>query len=72
MFVKREIGAAFLIALLCFTLSVTSSAMTANTHLLSNAAETSAVGGNGCDDFFNGFAVGMGIGAVFGCVWCSA
>ncbi len=71
MFVKREVRAAFLLALLCFTLGFTSSTM-ADTHLLSNAVESRAVGGNDCGDFLNGFAVGMGIGAIFGCVWCPA
>jgi hypothetical protein len=71
MFVKREIKAVFLIALLCFTLSLTSSTMAANTHLLPNAAERNLVGGYSCDSVWNGVAVGMGIATLFGCVFCS-
>jgi hypothetical protein len=69
MFVKKEMKAVFMIALLCFTLSMTSSAMP-DTHLLSSAAENSVVGGSQCDDFINGFAVGMGVATFLGCVWC--
>ena len=72
MFVKRDLRAAFLIALLCFTLSLTSSATSPGAHLLSNAGESLLEGGGNCSDFFNGFSAGMGIASLLGCVWCSA
>jgi hypothetical protein len=72
MFAKKEMKAVFLIALLCFTLSMTSSTVMSDTHFLSNAAESSLVGGSQCDDFVNGFAIGMSIATFLGCVWCPA
>jgi hypothetical protein len=72
MFAKREIGAMFLIALLCCTLSLTSSATVSGTHMLSNAGESRLEGGGNCDGFFNGFIVGMGIASFLGCPWCGA
>jgi hypothetical protein len=70
MFIKREIRGAFLIALLCLTLGLTSSAKMADTHALSNAAESRVVGGSDCNDVYDGIAIGMGVGAIFGCIWC--
>jgi hypothetical protein len=32
--------------------------------------EITVVGSGRCSDFLNGFAVGLGIAAFFGCVWC--
>jgi hypothetical protein len=72
MFVKKEMKAVFLIALLCFTLSMTNSTIKADTHFLSGAAESSLVGGKQCDDFFNGLSIGMGVATIMGCVLCSA
>jgi hypothetical protein len=72
MLVKKAMKAVFMIALLCFTLSVTSSTIMVDTHSLSNAAESSVVGGSQCDDFVNGFALGMGIATLCGCAWCPA
>jgi hypothetical protein len=71
MFLKREMGAALMMALLCFTVAFTSSA-SAGTSWMSTAAESRAVGGNDCGDFLNGFAVGMGVASLFGCAWCPA
>jgi hypothetical protein len=70
MFVKREIRGALLIALLCVTFGLTSSTMMADTHLLSNAAESRVVGRGDCDDILGGAAIGLGIGTLFGCAWC--
>jgi hypothetical protein len=70
MLVKKEMKAVFMIALLCFTLSLTSSTIMVDTHSLSNAAESSVVGGSQCDDFLGGFAIGMGFATLLGCVWC--
>lgn len=58
-----------LIALLCLTVSLFSSTM--GSHALTTTAESLVVGGSDCSDFMDGFAVGMGIGALFGCVWCA-
>ncbi len=59
-----------LIVLLCVSISLLS--VTGESHSLSAAAENMVVGGSNCSDFMDGFAVGMGIGALFGCVWCAA
>lgn len=42
------------------------------THALTASTENVLVGGNDCSDFLNGAAVGLGVGALFGCVWCGA
>ncbi len=60
-----------LMVLLCISVSLISSSAMNGTHPLSAAAEGMAVGGSDCSDFMDGFAVGMGIGALFGCVWCA-
>lgn len=67
---KSKKTIAFMIALLCISVTLMSSAATAGSYPLSVAAENMAVGGGRCSDFLNGFAVGMGIAAFFGCVWC--
>ncbi len=36
------------------------------------ADESAILGGSTCSDFMDGAAVGMGIGVLFGCVWCGA
>jgi len=58
-----------LIAFLCVTVSLFSSAI--GCRPMSTATETLAVGGSSCSDFLDGFAVGMGVAAVFGCLWCA-
>jgi len=69
----RNLRVVFLLALFCVGVSLCSStAALSNTHALSAAAETMVVGGNDCSDFLNGAAVGLGVGALFGCVWCAA
>jgi len=72
MFQKRKTTSVLLIALLCITVSLTSSTLTAGTDSLSAAAENTTVGGSDCSDFLNGFAIGLGIGALFGCAFCPA
>ena len=61
---------AFMIALLCISVTLMSTSATAASYSLSAMDETMAVGGGRCSDFLNGFAVGLGIAAFFGCVWC--
>jgi len=58
-----------LIALLCITVSLFSSAM--GSYALAPTAESLVVGGSDCSDFMDGFAVGMGVAALLGCVWCA-
>jgi hypothetical protein len=70
MAVKRQMKAVFLIALLCFTFSMTSSALSVDTHSLPRAAESRIIGGGQCDDALNGAAVGMGIASLLGCFFC--
>ena len=72
MFVKKEVKAVLLIALLCFTFSMTSSATMSDTHFLSNAEESRVVGGSECDDLVDGFTIGMTVATVLGCFWCPA
>jgi hypothetical protein len=57
--------------LLCATVSLLSAAGNGS-HSLQAAAESMAIGGSNCSDFMDGFAVGMGIGALFGCALCAA
>jgi hypothetical protein len=57
---------------LCFTVVLCSCVDAPGAHSLSASAETALYGGSNCSDFMNGVAVGMGIGALFGCLWCVA
>ncbi len=65
---------ALLIALLCIAATLYGAVMASGSSPLDASAESLAIGGmaSECSDFMNGFAVGMGIGALFGCVWCIA
>jgi hypothetical protein len=60
------------ILLLCLAVILTSSTLSAGTGTLSSTAENAIVGGSDCTDLFNGFAVGMGVAGLLGCVWCPA
>lgn len=60
------------IPLLCFAVILTSSTLPAGTGTLSSTAENAIVGGSDCTDLLNGFAVGMGVAGLLGCVWCPA
>jgi hypothetical protein len=60
------------IVVLCIAVSLWSATMTPGAHALSAAAESMVIGGSNCSDLLDGFAVGMGIGILFGCVWCAA
>jgi hypothetical protein len=70
MFAEKKKRLVPLIALLCIAVTLMSSTLTASTYSLSPAAERIVVGGSNCSDFFNGFAVGMGVASLFGCAWC--
>lgn len=70
MFLKGKKTTLILIALLCLSVTVMSTAATAGSYALSAAAENMVVGAGQCRDFLNGFMVGMGIASFFGCVWC--
>jgi hypothetical protein len=61
-----------LIALLCLTITATSSSFASGTYSLSHAAENSSAGGSTCSDMLNGFSIGMTIATFFGCLWCPA
>lgn len=64
---------ALLIAALCIATSLCGSVMASGSSPLDASMETLTGGAaSACSDFMNGFAVGMGIGALFGCVWCIA
>ena len=60
------------IVVLCALVSLGSATMNSGPQALSASAEGVIVGGSNCSDFMDGFAVGMGVGAIFGCVWCAA
>jgi hypothetical protein len=60
------------IVVLCALISLGSATLIPGSQTLSAAAEGLAVGGSNCSDFMDGFAVGMGIAALFGCAWCAA
>jgi len=68
---NRKLVPVLLIVLLCTTVSLLSAA-TSGQHSLQASFESMAIGGSNCSDFMDGFAVGMGIGVLFGCVWCGA
>jgi hypothetical protein len=70
MVARRKLQAVFSIALLCFALSLASSASISDTRLLSDSIESRVIGGGDCDDFISGFAIGMGFAGFFGCGWC--
>jgi hypothetical protein len=70
--VYRKHISVVLIALLCTTVSLGSATMANGTNLLSAAAENVLLGGSDCSDLMDGLAVGLGIGVVFGCIWCGA
>jgi hypothetical protein len=61
-----------LILSLCIATSFLSVAMGAGSPPIPESVEAVAYGGSDCSDFMNGAAVGLGIGALFGCVWCVA
>ncbi len=63
---------AILVLLLCLAASLFSAGLGGGSQVLSPSAESTAVGGSDCGDFMNGAAVGMGVGVLFGCVWCGA
>ena len=60
------------LALLCVAVICLSCAIPAEAHSLTAGAENLLVGGSDCSDFMDGVAIGMGIGVLFGCVWCGA
>lgn len=72
MFKRKNAASVALVALICIAVSLLSSTTVAATHSLPASVESLVVGGSNCSDFMDGFAVGMGIGALFGCVWCAA
>ena len=72
MFIKRCIVPIVLITLLGIGVCLSASATGSGAYSISAAAESAIVGGSNCRDFLDGFAVGMGIGVLFGCVWCAA
>lgn len=64
---------ALLIAVACIAAILCGSVMASGSSPLAPSMETLAGGAaSPCSDFMNGFALGMGIGALFGCVWCIA
>ena len=68
----REILPGLLVASICVTLSLFSSATPAGASSLLDGAETLILGGSDCSGFMNGVAVGLGIGAALGCtLWCA-
>lgn len=60
------------LALLCVLFSCLSSAIPAEAHALAAGAESLLIGGSDCSDFMDGAAIGLGVGVLFGCVWCGA
>lgn len=76
MFIKREVGGVprtllFTLAL-CLVICLFSTTMGAGSLPLAGSVEDAVYGGSDCSDFLNGAAVGLGIGVLFGCVWCGA
>jgi flagellar motor component MotA len=72
MFAKGKMAVILLLAFLCISVTMMSSTLPADTRALSNASESMVIGGGSCSDFLNGFAVGMGVASLLGCVWCPA
>ncbi len=68
---NRRYIALLSLVVLCAMVSLASATMIAGPQALSAAAEGSIIGGSNCSDFMDGFAVGMGIGVLFGCAWCA-
>jgi len=71
MFLQNKKTTVLLTALLCISVTLISTTATAGTYSLSAAAENMAVGSGRCSDFLHGFAIGMGVATLFGCVWCA-
>jgi len=72
MFQNKKAVPILLIALL-FVGVLLSSTITGGTDSLSAAAQSMVVGGasgSNCSDFAGGFAIGMGIAGLCGCLWC--
>jgi hypothetical protein len=67
---KSKKATALIVALLCVSISLMSTTAATATYSLSIMNEATAVGGGRCNDFLNGFAVGLGVAAFFGCIWC--
>ncbi len=57
---------------LCLVICLFSTTMGAGSLPLTGSGEDVVYGGSDCSDFLNGAAVGLGIGVLFGCVWCAA
>jgi hypothetical protein len=70
MFAKNKTKTLFMAIVLCFTVTAMSSTLPAGTHALSSAKERCLIGAGNCSDFLNGFAIGMGVASLLGCVWC--
>jgi hypothetical protein len=70
--INRNYASVTLIALLCMTVSLGSATLSNDAHLLSATAENAVLGGTGCSDLMDGIAVGLGVGVIFGCLWCGA
>jgi hypothetical protein len=67
----RGILPVLLVGSICVALSLFSSAIPAGAAPLQDGTETLILGGGDCSGFMNGAAVGLGIGALFGCLWCA-
>lgn len=66
---ERKQVSVLLIVVLCLTATVAQGLGPAG----SGAPVDAAVGGwTACNGFLDGFAVGMGVATLFGCVWCAA
>ncbi len=65
----RKIVPVLLVVLLCAGVSVLSASAT-GAHSLQEATESVLIGGSSCSDLMDGIVVGMGVGVIFGCVWC--
>jgi hypothetical protein len=59
------------IGIVCLGLALMSASMAPGSHALAASAASSIIGGSECADFMNGFAIGMGVGTLFGCLWCA-
>ena len=67
--VKRTLPV-LLFAVLCAGVFVSSNYGFGESHSLSTAAQSMAVGGSDCSDFSD-FEVGLGIAAIFRCLLCA-
>ena len=70
MFAKGKSKTLFTAIVLCFTVTDMSSTLPAGTYSISSVEEKCLIGGGNCSDFLNGFAIGMGVASLLGCVWC--